>query len=67
MHDQEKPANDINSLKEIFNTHKAIFKTYTDVHVPKQLLKDMKKDLQEYYNQLNNTNTNNEQQVQEQV
>lgn len=56
---QGKPDYDINSLKEIFNTHKVIFKTYNDVRVPKQILKDMMKDLQEYYNQVNG---NNEQQ-----
>ena len=52
MNDQEKSSNDVNSLKEIFNSHKVIFKTYTDVRVPKQILKDMMKDLQEYYNQV---------------
>lgn len=52
MNDQEKSSQNINSLKEMFNSHKVIFKTYTDVRVPKQILKDMMKDLQEYYNQV---------------
>lgn len=56
MQEPEKPGSDASSLKEIFNAHKVIFKTYNDVRVPKQMLKDMMKDLQEYYNQVNNNN-----------
>ncbi|MBX2922911.1 MAG: hypothetical protein KF746_12005 [Chitinophagaceae bacterium] len=55
MLNQEKTGSDINSLEDIFNSHKVIFKTYTDVHVPKHLLKDMMKDLQDYYDRANNT------------
>lgn len=57
---QSEQNNDINALKEMFNAHKLIFSSYGDVHVPKQILKDMMRDLQEYYNKINNIS--NEQQ-----
>ncbi|MGN6491705.1 MAG: hypothetical protein ACTHLE_06885 [Agriterribacter sp.] len=60
---QGKQNNDITALKEMFNAHKLIFNSYTNVRVPKQLLKDMMRDLQEYYNQINNNNNEQQQQA----
>lgn len=40
------------NLKNIFAAHKTIFTQYTNLNIPKELLKKMIKELQDYHSQL---------------
>lgn len=48
---QQGAANPAN-LKNIFAEHKNIFNQYANLNIPKHLLKQMIKELQEYHSQI---------------
>ncbi len=37
-------------MEKIFNSHKHILKAYTDLRIPKHILKEMARELEEFYN-----------------
>lgn len=40
----------VREMEKIFNSHKHILKAYTDLRIPKHILKEMARELEEFYN-----------------
>ncbi|MBX3238576.1 MAG: hypothetical protein KIT80_07330 [Chitinophagaceae bacterium] len=50
-------CSDVGELKEIFLHHTRILKSYSDLKIPKHVLKEMAKELEDFYEKANRKKT----------